>query len=207
MRCSPVRQTLCKDDTGNVPGSVCLLAREVSLPDHDPTVAPYRKTHVNHPISIWVRHNESHYNWTCNYGLALCAEYTRRYGKIHKTQYHLDVCSLGDILRRSYRTFRSKRRQRNGYMLGKEYQVNSNIFHYAWMNPHTLESMANSMRLHRTRIIISRRTIKSKWSGDTLKSLYMVCKLIYDLLLYFLKLFTVSTIFEAYNICIKSKMT
>lgn len=60
------------------------------LPDHDPTIAPYRKTHVNHPISIWVRHNESHYNWTCNYGLALCAEYTRRYGKIHKTQYHLE---------------------------------------------------------------------------------------------------------------------
>ena len=53
-------------------------------------LAPYRKTHANHPVSIWVRHSKEHYLWTCQYGILLCQEYTRRYGKIHKTQQHLE---------------------------------------------------------------------------------------------------------------------
>ena len=50
---------------------------------------PYRKTHVNHPMSIWVRESETNYKYTCYYGLLLCHEYTQRYGKYHKTEAHL----------------------------------------------------------------------------------------------------------------------
>ena len=49
----------------------------------------YRMTHYNHPCAIWTRTSLSNYKWLCELGLALCAEYTFRYGKIHKTQDHL----------------------------------------------------------------------------------------------------------------------
>lgn len=50
---------------------------------------PYRATHKNHPVSIWVRANPEHYKFAVRVGLELCAEYTRRYKKVHKTQRHL----------------------------------------------------------------------------------------------------------------------
>jgi hypothetical protein len=52
--------------------------------------APYRKTHVNHPSNKWVRESLSNYKWLCELGMELCKEYTYRYGKIHKTQQHIE---------------------------------------------------------------------------------------------------------------------
>ena len=52
---------------------------------------PYRATHRNHPIAIWTRMNKSHYDYTVDLGLSLCEEYTRRYGKVHRTQMHLEM--------------------------------------------------------------------------------------------------------------------
>lgn len=49
-------------------------------------VGPYKPTHINHPISKWCREAIANYNWVCDYGIALCGEYTHRYGKIHKCQ-------------------------------------------------------------------------------------------------------------------------
>ena len=49
----------------------------------------YRKTHTKHPCSIWVRESGANYRWLCELGLALCDEYTFRYGKVHKTRAHL----------------------------------------------------------------------------------------------------------------------
>ena len=49
----------------------------------------YRKTHPNHPLSRWIRESLANYAWLCRLGLALCSEYTYRYGKVHKTQHHL----------------------------------------------------------------------------------------------------------------------
>jgi len=57
---------------------------ESPLPD-----GAYRKTHPNHPSARWVRESLRNYSWLCRLGLALCAEYSFRYGKIHKTQHHL----------------------------------------------------------------------------------------------------------------------
>lgn len=48
--------------------------------------APYKKTHINHPCSKWVRESIFHYHWLCKLGLELCKEYTFRYNKIHKTE-------------------------------------------------------------------------------------------------------------------------
>jgi hypothetical protein len=47
---------------------------------------PYKKTHVNHPCSRWVRASRSNYEWLCEFGLCLCHEYTYRYGRVHKCE-------------------------------------------------------------------------------------------------------------------------
>jgi hypothetical protein len=49
-------------------------------------MVPYRLSHKNHPCSIWVRESLSNYLYLCELGLELCAEYTYRYGKRHKSQ-------------------------------------------------------------------------------------------------------------------------
>ena len=55
--------------------------------------APYKLSHKNHPCSIWVRQSEENYLWLCMLGRELCHEYTRRYGKIHKTSEVLTWCA------------------------------------------------------------------------------------------------------------------
>jgi hypothetical protein len=50
----------------------------------------YKKTHLNHPCAIWTRESQDNYIWLCQLGMALCVEYTFRYGKIHKTQAHIE---------------------------------------------------------------------------------------------------------------------
>lgn len=47
---------------------------------------PYKPTHVKHPCVIWAGQNLTNYRWLVRHGLALCAEYTLRYGKRHKSQ-------------------------------------------------------------------------------------------------------------------------
>ncbi len=41
----------------------------------------YRKTHQNHPCSIWLRECRENYIWLCHLGIALCNEYAYRYDK------------------------------------------------------------------------------------------------------------------------------
>ncbi len=48
--------------------------------------APYRRTHYNHPCSIWVRESVDNFSWLIVHGIALANEYTFRYGKVHKSQ-------------------------------------------------------------------------------------------------------------------------
>lgn len=45
----------------------------------------YTPTHINHPCSIWVRQSYFNYRWLYNHTMAIAAEYTHRYGKVHKT--------------------------------------------------------------------------------------------------------------------------
>lgn len=45
----------------------------------------YKPTHQNHPCSIFVRSTSENYKWTYEHLEALCAEYTFRTGKVHKS--------------------------------------------------------------------------------------------------------------------------
>ena len=46
---------------------------------------PYKKSHLNHPSSVWARANNENYHWLYNHMLALGEEYTNRYKRTHLT--------------------------------------------------------------------------------------------------------------------------
>lgn len=48
--------------------------------------ATYKPTHANHPSTLWAGKTVANYMWLKEHGLALCQEYTTRYGKIHKSE-------------------------------------------------------------------------------------------------------------------------
>ena len=45
----------------------------------------YKKTHYNHPSMLWARNSSHHYEWLYKLFISCCDEYTKRYGKVHKT--------------------------------------------------------------------------------------------------------------------------
>ena len=47
---------------------------------------PYKTTHLNHPCSVWVAESGGNYWWTVDLLRAMCREYTRRYGRVHKCE-------------------------------------------------------------------------------------------------------------------------
>lgn len=51
----------------------------------------YKATHANHPSTRWAGDSETHYYWLYEMAMALCREYTARYGKVHKTQAVLEA--------------------------------------------------------------------------------------------------------------------
>jgi hypothetical protein len=59
---------------------------------HEIGYAPYKRTHYNHPCTQWARKTTANYDWLCRLGLALCDEYTRRYGRRHKSQDVIEWC-------------------------------------------------------------------------------------------------------------------
>ena len=46
----------------------------------------YSATHINHPSAVWCRANVQNYMWLAEMLEVLCAEYTYRYGKVHKVE-------------------------------------------------------------------------------------------------------------------------
>ena len=59
-----------------------LCTAHIALGNED---VPYKKSHLNHPSSIWVRANNENYQWLYNHMLALGEEYTKRYKRTHLT--------------------------------------------------------------------------------------------------------------------------
>jgi hypothetical protein len=55
-------------------------------------IAPYKITHYYHPCSVWTREAKNNYVWLIQHGLALCDEYTDRYGKNHKSREFILWC-------------------------------------------------------------------------------------------------------------------
>tara|TARA_B100000780_G_scaffold195638_1_gene138051 strand:+ start:5989 stop:6543 length:555 start_codon:yes stop_codon:yes gene_type:complete len=56
----------------------------------------YKACHFNHPSTVWTRENSENYDWHYKHFVALCDEYTYRYGKVHMTD-----TKLRHILRHS----------------------------------------------------------------------------------------------------------
>ena len=54
--------------------------------------APYKRSFYNHPCTKWVRASAENYDWLVEHAMGLCAEYTRRYDKIHKSQKVIEWC-------------------------------------------------------------------------------------------------------------------
>jgi hypothetical protein len=46
----------------------------------------YKQTHKNHPASLWASGSLQNFEWLNDLALALCVEYTYRYGKRHKCE-------------------------------------------------------------------------------------------------------------------------
>lgn len=46
----------------------------------------YKPFNPKHPSCLWVTESRFNFKWLVGHGKALCAEYTRRYGKVHKCQ-------------------------------------------------------------------------------------------------------------------------
>ena len=55
------------------------------LPDSRESIL-YSATHINHPSAIWCRQSAVNYKWLHNLLVALCREYTFRYGRVHKVE-------------------------------------------------------------------------------------------------------------------------
>ena len=56
----------------------------------------YKTAHLNHPCSIWCRLNQDNFFWLYLHGIALSDEYTKRYGKVHKSLAIIERC--GELL-------------------------------------------------------------------------------------------------------------
>lgn len=67
--------------------------REWILPDERESVL-YRAVHMAHPCTVWTMKSNNNYTWHYAHFLALCDEFTYRYGKVHMSD-----TKLRDILR------------------------------------------------------------------------------------------------------------
>lgn len=61
-----------------------ILCTALSNVTGDTVVSAYKPTHRRHPCTVWAE-DIRNWVWLRNLGYALCAEYTHRYGKIHKS--------------------------------------------------------------------------------------------------------------------------
>jgi hypothetical protein len=53
--------------------------------------SPYRSTHANHPCTIWAGQTTENYQWLWELGIALCKEYTHRYGREHACERIINI--------------------------------------------------------------------------------------------------------------------
>ena len=60
------------------------MSKAWTLPDSRNDVL-YRAVHMHHPCTVWTGETNNNYNWHYAHFVALCDEYTYRYGKVHAT--------------------------------------------------------------------------------------------------------------------------
>lgn len=59
---------------------------------------PYMATHAKHPCTLWIAKAAANAEWAVYHGLALCQEYTRRYGKTHASE--AVIMEVADVVSR-----------------------------------------------------------------------------------------------------------
>jgi hypothetical protein len=52
---------------------------------------PYHPVMTRHPCTIWARESRQNFEWLWEHAIALCVEYTARYGRVHKCEKQLTV--------------------------------------------------------------------------------------------------------------------
>lgn len=61
------------------------------------TGGPYKPTHAAHPCTLWAGASRANAAWLLAHGQALCAEYTRRFGRVHRCAAVLDAIDLSAV--------------------------------------------------------------------------------------------------------------
>lgn len=96
----PVESAVALDDKRLIKmilESAQILSTAVRIVDGD-TYADryglYKKTHANHPCSVWVRENVNSYVWLGMHADALVAEYFRRFEKVHASRAIITSCNI-----------------------------------------------------------------------------------------------------------------
>jgi hypothetical protein len=69
-----------------------MLSTAIRVHSNDTIDSVYKKAHLNHPCSIWTRKTRSNFLWLCEMTEELFQEYTKRYGKQHKSYTIFELC-------------------------------------------------------------------------------------------------------------------
>ena len=69
-----------------------LLSTAIRIHSNDTVEGIYKIAHLNHPCTIWTRKTRSNFKWLCEMTEELFQEYTRRYGKQHKSYSVFKTC-------------------------------------------------------------------------------------------------------------------
>ena len=103
--------------------------------------APYKPTHAKHPCTVWAGQTKQNYKWLYDHGIALCNEYTVRYGKIHKCEEHFHTCfehipdTLSDIgLTTFAQAMPDQYRQENTIEAYRQYYIHEKARFAKWKN-------------------------------------------------------------------------
>ena len=59
------------------------MVKKWKLKNHDDVI--YSAVHMGHPCTVWTMESNANYEWHYKHFIALCDEYTYRYGKIHSS--------------------------------------------------------------------------------------------------------------------------
>tara|TARA_R110002051_G_scaffold256013_1_gene315070 strand:+ start:4107 stop:4574 length:468 start_codon:yes stop_codon:yes gene_type:complete len=59
---------------------------------YDNGTAPYKRAYYNHPCTIWARESRKNYEWLLDHAYSMSQEYTKRYGKVHKSIRVIEWC-------------------------------------------------------------------------------------------------------------------
>jgi hypothetical protein len=69
-----------------------MLSTAIRVHSNDTVDGVYKQAHLNHPCSKWARETNKNFTWLCEMTEELFQEYTRRYGKQHKSYPIFQLC-------------------------------------------------------------------------------------------------------------------